>query len=315
MFAGVSRLLFQISQVLRLRERKWKPGLTFYIGIPLAFAVALGWLGAGMMASEFSRPVAILYWFGAALLAVRLPLDLLNYLVSYLVPRGRVPLAVICLMAGLLQAFVALPVLHYWQQLFLLLLPDGRNIPIVPLFITNFETYVRIVSGNAVIIAFWVIENYFFDRYLNYPRFRWATGYKAEEQIDNNRLLFGDEHADDGNDASTPSAASIPFVQDLPENVRGSIKHIQAEDHYIRVSTTQGGALIRYRFRDALRELSNMPGIRVHRSHWVLLDAIKWLEFEDNRYWLNLDDGTRAPVSQRYVEMVKAKGFQTTPRG
>jgi len=44
---------------------------------------------------------------------------------------------------------------------------------------------------------------------------------------------------------------------------------LTAEDHYLRVITDKGSALILMKFEDALAALNGYPGIQTHRSWWL----------------------------------------------
>ena len=46
------------------------------------------------------------------------------------------------------------------------------------------------------------------------------------------------------------------------------------EDHYVRVFTDAGESLILLRLSDAMAEVRDVPGLQIHRSHWVA--ATRW---------------------------------------
>jgi DNA-binding LytR/AlgR family response regulator len=80
---------------------------------------------------------------------------------------------------------------------------------------------------------------------------------------------------------------------------------LQAQDHYLRVTTRSGSTLVLYRFSDALREMEQTEGIRVHRSHWVARSALQRLVARNGRHFLLLSNGERIPVSRTYLDRVR----------
>jgi hypothetical protein len=109
-----------------------------------------------------------------------------------------------------------------------------------------------------------------------------------------------------------PTAATRPgvrFLSRLPAGVKGELVCIRMEDHYLRVVTRQGEALILMRMRDALGELQDYPGLQVHRSWWVAVDAIARLARTGRRLEVVLNTGVRAPVSSTYRAEVEGLIF------
>lgn len=97
--------------------------------------------------------------------------------------------------------------------------------------------------------------------------------------------------------AAEPAAArpGAPFCEALPLPLRrAAIEAVEAEDHYVRVHTDAGAALIRMRFGDAVTALADREGLRPHRSWWVAADAVVAL----GRTEIRLRSGTAVPVSR-----------------
>lgn len=69
-----------------------------------------------------------------------------------------------------------------------------------------------------------------------------------------------------GSPAPTPTAT---LLEKLPAHLGRDIVHLQAQDHYVKVTTPQGSALVLMRIGDAERDLAGLGGLRVHRSWWV----------------------------------------------
>lgn len=85
---------------------------------------------------------------------------------------------------------------------------------------------------------------------------------------------------------------------------------VVAEDHYLRLHMADGRQrLVLYRFGDAVRELSGIDGLQVHRGAWVATAATAQ-PMRDGRKWrLRLADGAIVPVSDSYVNGVRARGW------
>jgi hypothetical protein len=95
----------------------------------------------------------------------------------------------------------------------------------------------------------------------------------------------------------------------LPLERRGAIHAFAAEDHYLRVYTDRGEALILLRFGDALAEVAALDGLRVHRSWWVAREAVQAAERDGDRVALLLPNGLRVPVSRTYLLAVREAGL------
>ncbi len=101
----------------------------------------------------------------------------------------------------------------------------------------------------------------------------------------------------------------VRFLSRLPPGVAGELVCIRMEDHYLRVTTRNGEALILMRMRDALGELKDYPGLQVHRSWWVAADAVVRLARSGRRLEVVLKNGTRAPVSSTHRGQVEGFVF------
>ena len=50
---------------------------------------------------------------------------------------------------------------------------------------------------------------------------------------------------------------------------------VSAEDHYVRLTTTIGTKLLLIRLSDVIKEIGDMRGMQIHRSHWIVMDQIQ----------------------------------------
>lgn len=111
-------------------------------------------------------------------------------------------------------------------------------------------------------------------------------------------------------DAPAPPAPAAPnFLARVPRPLRGAPLCVAAEDHYLRVHTPGGSALILYRMADALADLAGADGLQVHRSFWVAAEAVAGVERSGRRVSLRLTNGLVVPVSRSFLARVRAAGW------
>lgn len=91
------------------------------------------------------------------------------------------------------------------------------------------------------------------------------------------------------------------FVSKLPPALRRDILALEAEDHYVRVHTLHGSALILMRLADAAALIDSRLGLRVHRSWWVAKDGVRALERTPGRAIARLIDDTEVPISRTHL--------------
>ncbi len=104
-----------------------------------------------------------------------------------------------------------------------------------------------------------------------------------------------------GEDASPSTRQSpdeVPFLKRLPAHLGKELIALQAQDHYLEVTTARGKDLILMRLSDAEEELANYPGMRVHRSWWVARSAVAGIETAGDRMSVRLSNDVIVPVSR-----------------
>lgn len=89
-----------------------------------------------------------------------------------------------------------------------------------------------------------------------------------------------------------------PLLARLKPGNRGAILRLSAEDHYTRIITSHGQELLLLRFSDAVKEVGNTSGLRIHRSHWIADGHVAELRRTNGGLSLLTKDGTRLPVSR-----------------
>jgi DNA-binding LytR/AlgR family response regulator len=105
----------------------------------------------------------------------------------------------------------------------------------------------------------------------------------------------------DGSAPATKQDGSS-FLRRIPARVGADLRHIEGEDHYLRLHTILGSDLILLRLSDAI-------GRQVHRSHWVSQHTVAAIERNGHRTWLVLISGARIPVSRTYLPALRQAGW------
>lgn len=95
------------------------------------------------------------------------------------------------------------------------------------------------------------------------------------------------------------------FFRQLKAGMGRNLVSLTMHDHYLEVVTDAGRDMILKRMSDAVAELAGYRGMRIHRSHWVALDAVTGLERSSGRTLAILLDGRRLPVSRNHASELK----------
>jgi hypothetical protein len=85
---------------------------------------------------------------------------------------------------------------------------------------------------------------------------------------------------------------------------------LEAEDHYVRAHTDAGSELVSMRFAEALAELAQAHGYRLHRSWWAAADAIEAVRWKRGGGEARLAGGIKAPVSRGCAAALKEAGWR-----
>ncbi|MEM6456918.1 MAG: LytTR family DNA-binding domain-containing protein [Acidobacteriota bacterium] len=98
---------------------------------------------------------------------------------------------------------------------------------------------------------------------------------------------------------AAPIDDAAAFLDRLPANLGRDWVALSSELHYVRVHTTRGQALVLHSLRDALAALADVPGLQIHRGHWVADDHVVRLQRSGRGLVCVLDTGLTCPVSRR----------------
>ncbi|MEM6573840.1 MAG: LytTR family DNA-binding domain-containing protein, partial [Pseudomonadota bacterium] len=115
-----------------------------------------------------------------------------------------------------------------------------------------------------------------------------------------------------GSTDTQPSSAELATTAgerrwpELPAELGEDIVWVKAEEHYLKVVTRRGQALIRFSLQAALRgPLKDVNGLQVHRSYWVGIQHVRRLLRSSDGWSCEMIDGERVPVSRRRRTQVK----------
>jgi len=262
-------------------------GLAFFIGVPVIVAFLVSWNNT-LVSNEVNFLTSLGFWIG---------LDFIIW-VSYIVSTGASywllrrwqPSLLWVLLGG--QA-ISLIVFTWPSRVYLIWgLDVGRMAPIhysdVTVGLTG-DYLLQLFYGTLPAAAIWFSTNLFYKHIMKVPRYHYG---EWQPQLNTEKGPLGV--------SMTPA-----FLKRLPDQVKGDIVALKAEDHYVRVYTDKGDSLIHYRFKDALADISSLPGVQTHRSYWVEQSAITSLESDGQSSQLTLRTGLKVPVSRTYLNEVK----------
>ncbi len=104
-----------------------------------------------------------------------------------------------------------------------------------------------------------------------------------------------------------PAAVAVDhkLMARLKPEARGRVLTLQAQDHYVEVTTSRGSDLLLMRLADAIAELGAVDGQQTHRSWWVARDAVSGQIRDGAQMVLELSDGRRVPVSRANERAVR----------
>jgi len=101
------------------------------------------------------------------------------------------------------------------------------------------------------------------------------------------------------------SIARSTFYHRLPRKLGTDIISLNAQDHYVEVTTTKGRELILIRLSDAISELEEIAGQQIHRSWWVTKKHIANTKRKNGRLNIVLSNENEIAVSRSYLEQTK----------
>lgn len=157
----------------------------------------------------------------------------------------------------------------------------------------------------------WIVVNIVFDRFFGLPRYRYG-----DTAIARDRSVAADQvgvpSAGGAGDSNEPRKPAPVFLRRLPADVDESdVIALKAEQHYVKVFTSERSFMTLYRFSDAVAEMDPEAGRQVHRSYWVRTAAIRKIRRAAKKFELELDNEMRVPVSAPNSGLVKRLAQKT----
>lgn len=107
-----------------------------------------------------------------------------------------------------------------------------------------------------------------------------------------------------------PATFPTALLSRLPPAIGSDIIALETEDHYLRVHTLGGSALILMRMTDAVALLDPQLGAQVHRRWWVAQAAVAGVQTEGQKLFLCLIDKTLVPVGRTFSAAARARFAQ-----
>ncbi len=100
--------------------------------------------------------------------------------------------------------------------------------------------------------------------------------------------------------AAQKHAAGSAILSRIDPPLTGPVLWAEAQEHYVRLTTTDESRMVLQRFSDILQDLPAQAGVQVHRSHWVAFDAVVETFKDGANLRLRLQSGDVVPVSRSY---------------
>lgn len=279
----------------------WLKWVLFYLLVPVFLAVEQGASESGSFTFVAKR-YYILYGL-VATLPTWWAMDIMSRAAHWLLRPWRAPLW----LSLVLGAILALNLQATWtplrQSFFAPYLAEGSSFySVFPWRYNDPDYLTEAVLAWFVGGGLWLAVNLFFIRILDFPR----LGYRAEAQTG-----VSEEQGSPGapgqtaagpsgkSEAGVSPAADLLFDK-LPEGLGREVIALKAEEHYTRVYTDRGEALVLMRFRDAVELLGGLGGVQVHRSYWVNPRHVADVAQEGRSSRALLTTGLSVPISRSY---------------
>lgn len=103
------------------------------------------------------------------------------------------------------------------------------------------------------------------------------------------------------------------ILRRLPPRLGQDLLCLSMEDHYVRLHTVKGSALVLMSLSQAVEEVGELEGLQVHRSWWVARHAVEGVIEDGRKVRIRLRGGIEAPVSRASVARLRAAGWLDDP--
>jgi hypothetical protein len=270
-------------------RRLW---LIFWLGLPLFIGLLLGWSQAGS-AKQLGRLDGLLFVISGVLPSWWI-YGLLGITLKRLVPR--LPYLALLVLAPALASFLLKP-LYVGRKALFGLPHTGIS---YPQFAEPLATVLPFLQGNLLGIISFPLLGLFLVLMFRFDVFCWYGAATAQRH-------FGQPANAMGN--PTQALAPTGVFGRLPARLGRDVHLLIAAEHYLRVVTPAGEAMVLYRLGDAIRDMeaAGIAGVQVHRSYWIAIAAIAAQRREGSRLTLETRGGLLVPVSRSYKQALKAQ--------
>ena len=95
----------------------------------------------------------------------------------------------------------------------------------------------------------------------------------------------------------------------LPRRLGQDLLCLSMEDHYVRLHTPRGSALVLMSLGQAMEEVAGLDGLQIHRSWWVARNAVEGVVEDGRNLRIRIRGGVEAPVSRANVARLRAAGW------
>ncbi len=129
----------------------------------------------------------------------------------------------------------------------------------------------------------------------------------ATQAADNIEINDAEVSLNGATKPTDPVQEDAVFYSAFEPPLEGSLCSIEAQEHYIKVISTEESRMVLYRFSDAVRHLPSSTGMQVHRSHWVAHGAVERVILDGQNMKLKLNTGALVPVSRTFRAAVEAR--------
>lgn len=291
--------------------------LLFFGLVPVLIGLLLGATRAGV-ALYFPWSTGLVFWIASSL-AVWWCLYAGSALTGVVLRPWHPPLWLVLVAGAILGSLVARHLVFGMAVLLEDYMLDGRTPrPLAP-FEPSWDFLVHYLQGWAGVYATWLAVGLIFDRFFGLPRYsrpRDATPATAAPATGTAPAPAVNPVQEPASPAAAGPTACSPLLDRLPARIGRNVLALQAEDHYVRVYTDKGSALVLARLSDAIEALGPLDGLQVHRSWWVRRDAVARVAPQGKGLLLTLVSGAEVPVSQAYKALARQAGLSpAVPRG
>lgn len=104
-------------------------------------------------------------------------------------------------------------------------------------------------------------------------------------------------------------ARANALLDRIPPALGQDVLCVRNEDHYVRVYTRHGDALLLFRLSDAVAALVHVEGAQVHRSCWVAKAAVSRVQRDGRNFTLVLVNGEQVGVARSMIQGLRKAGW------